>query len=102
MALWIALSLPLFGIAPPLAASVALSQIAHLAHALPIAAFGIGVDQLTFPALFGAWEPASQPGSALAFSVAFTAAMIVSRGALGLVLLPGVLARLRERPPGDP
>lgn len=94
MAAWVAAVLPLFGVRPPLFATVAGTQLVHLARAMPVAAFGVGVDQLTLTQVFAAWEP--EPGRLLAFSVAFTAALFVSRAGLGLPFAPRVLHELRE------
>lgn len=92
--LWVAFTLPLFGVHPPHVVSVGLSQVAHLMRALPISAFGIGVDQLTFPGLFAPWE--QTPGSLLAFSVVFTAAVLAARACLGLLFLRPALRRFRS------
>ena len=96
MGAWVALTLPLFGIRPPLGAAVAITQVVHMARALPVAALGLGVDQLTLTTLFSPWEVGE--GSLLAFSVVFTSAVLVSRALLGLPFVGVVTAQLRSQP----
>ena len=95
---WIALALPCFGIEPPALVSMAFTQVVHLVHSLPVSAFGVGVDQLTVPTLFGPWEPAGSAGLLLAFSVVYTFSMIFSRGVLGLPFVSGVIEDMRILP----
>ena len=94
--LFIGLALAAFGIDVPLLLAVALTQIVHLARNLPLSAFGIGVDQVTFPALFGFWDP-SGGAHVLGFSVVYTFALILGRGLLGLVFVRGVVDLAREQ-----
>lgn len=92
--LWVVFALGCFGIEVPWLLGVGLAQIVHLARSLPITAFGLGVDQLTFPALYLAFAPA--PGALLGFSLVYGAAMLTARLSLGAPFLPRVLAELRE------
>lgn len=85
-----------FGMAPPLIASMAFMQIIHLTRAIPVSAFGIGVDQIAFPVLFGPWEPADSPGLVLACSIAFTFSMIAGRALLGVPFVRGVFRDMLE------
>ncbi len=89
-----------FNVIPPLVASVGFMQIIHLSRAIPISAFGIGVDQLVVGVLFQPWEPAGAPGVLLAGSIVFTFAMVAGRALLGVPFLRGVIDDLVERP-GD-
>ena len=95
---WVTFALSCFGVDVPVVASIAITQVIHLARSLPVAAFGIGVDQLTFPALYAAWEP--EGGSVLlAFSMVFTCSMLVGRSVLGVPFVQTVLTALRRPSP---
>lgn len=93
-AAFVVAALRCFGLRPPIATAVALGQLALLAHGLPVSAFGLGVDQVTFPALFGAFE-AGHPGRALAFSLVYTASLLCGRIALALPFVRGVARDMR-------
>jgi hypothetical protein len=91
---FVALSLVSFGILAPETAGFALSQIVRMVRGLPVSAFGIGVDQLTFAVLFEPWD---QTGvRILAFSLVYTFSMVVARGLLGLCFLRGVVGAWRN------
>jgi hypothetical protein len=85
-----------FGIKPPLIVCVAFMQIIHLTRAIPVSAFGIGVDQIAIIFLFSAWEPADSTGLLLACSLVFTFTMIFGRALLGVPFLKGVFNDLIE------
>ena len=95
---WVTFALSCFGVDVPVVASIAFTQVIHLVRSLPVAAFGIGVDQLTFPALYAAWEPESG-GVLLAFSMVFTCSMLVGRAVLGVPFVQTVLTALRRPSP---
>lgn len=87
-----------FGIHPPLIASLAFMQVIHLTRAIPVSAFGIGVDQIAFEVLFGPWAPEGGAGAVLAASLVFTFTMIAGRALLGLPFVGGVWRDLVESP----
>ncbi len=87
-----------FGIKPPLIVCVAFMQIIHLTRAIPVSAFGIGVDQIAITFLFSAWEPAGSSGLLLACSLVFTFTLIFGRALLGVPFLKGVFDDLIESP----
>jgi hypothetical protein len=95
---WVTFALSCFGVDVPVVASIAFTQVIHLTRSLPVAAFGIGVDQLTFPTLYAAWEPEGG-GVLLAFSMVFTCSMLVGRAVLGVPFAQTVLAALRQPRP---
>jgi hypothetical protein len=97
--IWIVLALPCFGVSPPAIVSIAFTQVIHLVHGLPVSAFGIGVDQLMVPALFAPWAPDDGGGSLLAFSVAYTFAMVVGRASIGLLVVRGVVTEIQSPSP---
>jgi len=72
-------------------------QIIHLTRAIPISAFGIGVDQIAIMALFEAWSPEGT-GPLLACSGVFTLTLIFGRALLGVPFLKSVMNDLVERP----
>ena len=86
-----------FGIMPPLIVSIGFMQIIHLTRAIPVSAFGIGIDQIAIPVLFTAWEPADSPGLLLACSLVFTFTLIFGRALLGVPFVRGVFNDLVER-----
>ncbi len=88
-----------FAINAPIVASIGFMQIIHLTRAIPVSAFGIGVDQIAIKYLFQAWEPAGT-GLLLACSGVFTFALIIGRALLGVPFLKGILNDLVE-PPGE-
>jgi len=90
LGVWVALALRCFGVHPPALFSVASAQVIHLVHSLPVAAFGVGVDQLTIPTLFQPWEGSNDAGALFAFSVAFTFSLVAGRAVLGLPFVRGV------------
>ena len=81
--LFVMLTMPAFGLHPPEWASMAFTQVVRIARGLPISAFGIGIDQLTFPFLFQGTAGAGE-GDLVAFSIAFTFSLIAARFAFGL------------------
>lgn len=87
-----------FGIKPPLIVCIAFMQIIHLTRAIPVSAFGIGVDQIAISLLFNAWEPIGSPGLLLACSLVFTFTLIIGRALLGVPFLKGVFDDLLEHP----
>ena len=94
---FIVAAMPCFGVDVPHLVGVAFAQVVALARGLPISAFGIGVDQLSFSTLFSAWDPGSG-SQVLAFSLAYTFSVLVARGLIGLIFIGGVLQKLRESP----
>jgi len=85
-----------FGISAPMVATIALMQIIQLTRGLPVTAFGIGVDQITIPTLFGAWATGS-PGILLAASIVFTFTLMCGRALLGIPFVNGVFRDMVER-----
>jgi hypothetical protein len=79
--LFVILTMPAFDLHPPPEAGMGLTQLVLLARGLPISAFGIGLDQLTFPYLFKGW---GDPDQLVAFSIAFTFSLIAVRFVIGL------------------
>lgn len=79
-----------FGIKPPIIVCIAFMQIIHLTRAIPVSAFGIGVDQIAISFLFSSWEPENSPGLLLACSLVFTFTLIIGRALLGVPFLKGV------------
>ena len=100
--LWIVLALRCFGVSPPAIVSIAFTQVVHLVHGLPVAAFGIGVDQLMVPSLFSPWSPDDGGASLLAFSVAYTFAMVIGRASIGLLVVRRVVAEIKAPPLENP
>ena len=92
--LFIGLALHSFAIYVPLDISTAFTQVIQLVRNLPVAAFGIGVDQFSFTYLFSAWEQSS--GQILAFSMLYTTSTILTRALLGLVFAPGIIREFQE------
>ena len=84
-----------FSVKPPLVVSLGFMQIIHLTRAIPVSAFGIGVDQIAVEYLFRAWE--TSPGQLLACSVVFTFTLIAGRALLGVPFLKGVFDDLVEQ-----
>jgi hypothetical protein len=84
-----------FSVKPPLIVSLGFMQIIHLTRAIPVSAFGIGVDQIAVEYLFKAWE--TSPGQLLACSVVFTFTLIAGRALLGVPFLKGVFDDLVEK-----
>jgi len=91
--LFVILAMPAFGLHPPAGAGIALTQLVRLARGIPISAFGIGVDQLSFPYLFQGWA-LGQENSLVAFSMAFTFSLIAARFLVGLPFLAGISREL--------
>jgi hypothetical protein len=85
-----------FSIKPPLIVSLGFMQVIHLTRAIPVSAFGIGVDQIAVEYLLKAWE--TSPGQLLACSMVFTFTLIAGRALLGVPFLKGVFDDLVERP----
>jgi hypothetical protein len=79
--LFVILTMPAFGLNPPPEAGMGLTQLVLLARGLPVSAFGIGLDQLTFPYLFQGW---GDKDALVAFSIAFTFSLIAVRFVIGL------------------
>jgi hypothetical protein len=80
-----AASLPTFGIQVPLAALVAFVPLVMSVSALPITAAGIGSTQLMMGALYGRYADAE---AVLAYSLVYTATLVLFRVPIGLVCLP--------------
>jgi len=78
--------------------SLSFMQVIHLTRALPVSAFGIGVDQIAITFLFQAWEPDGKEGHLLAASMVFTFTLIAGRALLGVPFVKGVYDDLIERP----
>ena len=93
------LALPLCAIHAPAWASLAYTQVIHLARALPISAFGIGADQVTIATLFQPWE--STDGALVAFSLLFTTGVLLCRVLLGLPFVAVVLNEIRRSKNGE-
>ena len=91
---YIVLALLTFGIDVPKQSAVAFAQIIQLARNMPLNAFGIGVDQLTFATLFTPFE--TLVGQVVAFSMAYTFAILFGRAFLGFVYLPHAMKILGE------
>jgi len=72
-----------FGVTPPLGTVVVNSLLLALVSALPIAVAGLGTGQWAFVELFQPWADSDQ--TLLACSLVLSAALIVTRVALGLV-----------------
>lgn len=96
-AVFVVVGLWSFGIEVPFIVGLAFAQIVFMVRGLPVSAFGIGVDQLTYPALFGPWEPAGQPGQVLAFSMVYTFSLLLGRGLLGLPFVQRVVSEMRKK-----
>jgi len=96
MGLFVAIGMACFGVKPPVLASVALTQVVLLLRGLPVTAFGIGVDQLTIPQLFGPWEGVQGDGALLGFAAAFTCCLVLGRALLGVPFVRSVLRELEE------
>jgi len=86
-----------FSIKPPVIVSVGFMQIIHLTRAIPVSAFGIGVDQIAIKYLFEAWAPSST-GLLLACSGVFTFTLVIGRALLGVPFLKGVFDDFVEDP----
>ena len=84
--LYVVLALSTFEIHAPQESAMAFAQVIQLARNLPLNAFGIGVDQLTFTTLFMPFE--SIAGQVVAFSMAYTFAVLFGRALIGLFFLP--------------
>jgi hypothetical protein len=92
-----ALSLPCFGIHVPLLALVGLVPVVMSVSALPITVAGLGSTQL---AMWVLYAPFADPAPLLAYSVVYSATLVLFRVPVALACLPAasdVLAR-RERP----
>ncbi|MBN93628.1 MAG: hypothetical protein CL928_06060 [Deltaproteobacteria bacterium] len=96
MGLFVAVGISAFGVKLPVLVGIAFTQVVLLVRGLPVTAFGIGVDQLTIPSLFGPWDPAGEPGQVLAFSAVYTCSLLLGRLALGLPFLKSVLRDARS------
>ena len=94
---FVVIALSCFHVSAPPVLAFGLSQIVRIVRGLPVSAFGLGVDQLTFPALFGVFDGGD--GRVLAFSIAYTFSMVASRGALGLVFIRSAMAALPTSEP---
>ena len=93
--LFAAAGLACFGLGVPILTAMGFTQIVMLVRSLPVSAFGVGVDQLTIPALFGPWDSAAQPGQVMAFAVVFTGALLVGRALMGLPFIQGITREIR-------
>lgn len=92
--IFVGLAFHCFYINVPLGFATACTQVIQLVRGLPVSAFGIGVDQISFSYLFSPWESFS--GQILAFSMIYTFSIIFSRGLLGLIFVPGVIKEFQE------
>jgi len=93
--IFVGFALLTFGINVPKQMAIALAQLVQLARGLPVSMFGVGVDQVTFPALFNPWDP-STGESILAFSIVYTFSLVLVRNLMGLAFLKRAMA-IRER-----
>ena len=91
---YIVFALLSFGINVPKESAMAFAQVIQLARNMPLNAFGIGVDQLTFATLFSVFE--SIPGQVIAFSIAYTFSVLLGRALLGFIYLPHAMRILGE------
>ncbi|MDP7040025.1 MAG: lysylphosphatidylglycerol synthase domain-containing protein [Myxococcota bacterium] len=92
---YIVFALLSFGINVPRESAMAFAQVIQLARNMPLNAFGIGVDQLTFATLFSVFE--SVPGQVVAFSIAYTFSVLLGRALLGFIYLPHAMKILGEQ-----
>jgi uncharacterized membrane protein YbhN (UPF0104 family) len=79
-----ALSLPAFGIEIPLLALVALVPVIMSLSALPVTVAGIGSTQVLMWKLYGAF---GDPPAAVAYSLVYTATLVLCRMPIGLAAL---------------
>ena len=84
---FVAGTLSWFSVHAPLLQATGLAQAAELARSLPISVLGIGVDQVTFPFLFREWQIAA--GGLLAYSLTYTAALLLVRATMGAFFMGG-------------
>jgi hypothetical protein len=94
--LFAAAGLACFGLKVPLLTAVGFTQVVQLVRSLPVSAFGIGIDQMTIPALFGPWDPVDAPGQVMAFAIVYTFSLLLGRGLIGLPFLPRAVREARE------
>jgi len=94
--LWVVLAMGCFGLEVPLITGIALAQVVRLVRTLPVAAFGIGVDQLVIPLLFAPWVGDAGAGALLAFSLAYTASIGLVRALVGVPFISRVLDDCRQ------
>jgi hypothetical protein len=83
-----------FQIATPPSAGFALSHVVRMVRGLPVSAFGLGVDQVSFAGLFGAWDASGS--RILAYSLVYTFSMFVARALLGLLFVRGIFSDFRS------
>ena len=98
---FVACSLPAFGIHVPLRALAALVPVVMSVSALPVTVAGLGSTQL---AMWTLYRPFAEPAAILAYSVVYSATLVLFRLPIALVCLPtasDVLTR-RERPGAAP
>jgi hypothetical protein len=94
---FVACSLPAFGIRVPLPDLAALVPLVMSVSALPVTVAGLGSTQL---AMWMLYRPYADPAAILAYSVVYSATLVLFRMPIALACLPAasdVLAR-RERP----
>jgi uncharacterized membrane protein YbhN (UPF0104 family) len=91
-----ALSLPAFGVHVPLRALVGLVPVIMSVSALPITASGLGSTQLAMGVLYAPW---AEPAAILAYSVVYSASLVLLRLPIALLCLPFASDVLRRREP---
>jgi uncharacterized membrane protein YbhN (UPF0104 family) len=91
-----ALSLPAFGVGVPLRALVGLVPVIMSVAALPITASGLGSTQLAMGTLY---RPFADPAAILAYSVVYSATLVLLRVPIALLCLPFASDVLRRREP---
>jgi len=88
--------LPCFGVGVPLRALVGLVPVIMSVSALPVTVSGLGSTQLAMGALYAPW---SDPASILAYSVVYSATLVLFRVPIALLCLPFASDVLRRLEP---
>jgi hypothetical protein len=91
-----ALSLPAFGVLVPLRALVGIVPVVMSVSALPVTASGLGSTQLAMGTLYAPW---ADPPAILAYSVVYSATLVLLRVPIALLCLPFASDVLRRREP---
>ena len=91
-----ALSLPAFDVRVPLRALVGLVPVIMSVSALPVTASGLGSTQLAMGTLYAPW---ADPASILAYSVVYSATLVLFRVPIALLCLPFASDVLGRREP---
>jgi hypothetical protein len=89
-----AVTMPAFGLAVPLGVLVPCVPVVMSLAALPISVSGLGSTQLAMLTLYGAH---AEPSALLAYSLVYTATLVVVRLPIGLACLPLASDALRRR-----